>query len=172
MLFYHGGIDGCYKSFDAEKSWGHFLCSQMLAGTNIYEKWYLPRYGNCPCLCSHMGTKSWSASIHMYLHVYIHTDVHPNDGFSGMISKSFSSIYCKPSICVYWVTVQDFFLFLAPWSNIWRSGGLKIGQIWGFRTITKKVFIQCQTLLVCLLGEHSETFFIFGPLAKLPRWCL
>ena len=52
--------------------------------------------------------------------------------------------------------------FSAP--NVWPHGGLKLGQIWGVRILTEKVFIQFTlSLAVCFLVECSE-IFIFSVL--------
>ena len=59
--------------------------------------------------------------------------------------------------------------------NIWYHGGSKIGQIWGFRSLTAKVFIQfTSNLAFVLIGWVFKKYSIFYPLAKYlsPWWAM
>ena len=80
--------------------------------------------------------------------------------FRGMISKSFTSINFKPSICANWVSVQK-------WYDFWHHGQLRwaiSGSNLRFLDITEKVsFNSFQTLLVGLLDECSEMIRFLPP---------
>ena len=50
----------------------------------------------------------------------------------------------------------------------WPHGGLKMGQVWGFRTLTEKVFIQVISNLAqgVLIGRVFRNDLTFNPVAK------
>ena len=56
----------------------------------------------------------------------------------------------------------------------WPHGGLKMGQVWGFRTLTEKVFIQVISNLAqgVLIGRVFRNDLTFNPVAKYlaPWW--
>ena len=60
-------------------------------------------------------------------------------------------------------------------SNIWCYGRLKIGQIWDFRSLAAKIFIQfTSNLAFVLIGWVFKKYSIFDPLAKYlsPWWAM
>ena len=89
--------------------------------------------------------------------------------FPGIISKSFSSICFKPSMCEY----SEMIWFSTSLQNVYPTGGLKMGQVWAFRILTEKVFIQfISNLAGVLVGWVFTNDWIFGPVAKylFPWW--
>ena len=72
-----------------------------------------------------------------------------------------------------WVSeCSEMVWFSAPLPNIWPHGELKMDQIWGFRTLTWKGFIQLISNLSSVLIEWVfRNFFYFRSVAKFFVLC-
>ena len=95
-------------------------------------------------------------------------------GFLTIIWKSNGSINLKFGDCICWESVQNWSAFGQYWLNFdsfMAKKTLKLGQSWGFRPLSEKLFTQSNSNLVCtLIGWLFRIDSLFSHIGQI--WTL
>ena len=109
--------------------------------------------------------------------------VHPNYGFQALSKKHVSSVYFKPSICAYWVSLRNYYIFgcvskyLAPgfhsfhFKPCWCANWLSVEILFFYFWLCVKIFAP-PPLLLDNQSTHLKGWCLLLVLVLCHHWCV